>query len=147
MHCGLLVGLKYVLLCCAFDRSFLSRICDLQRGHINLFTVRHDPGKLIHVLHGHRGPVSALSIDHDEHGFFSASWDGEATVSPVPAAGSMTSAEVSIPCTAVGLEHRTSRPKVYRPRRTTRRPRSKAAKSTDAALLQFDIFRGRCWRI
>ncbi|KIM58865.1 hypothetical protein SCLCIDRAFT_1218211 [Scleroderma citrinum Foug A] len=50
-----------------------------QRGHINLFTVRHDPGKLIHVLHGHRGPVSALSIDHDEHGFFSASWDGEAT--------------------------------------------------------------------
>ncbi|KAI6045758.1 WD40 repeat-like protein [Pisolithus marmoratus] len=49
-----------------------------QRGHINLFTVRHDPGRLIHVLHGHRGPVSALSIDHDEKGLFSASWDGEA---------------------------------------------------------------------
>ncbi|KAG6331698.1 hypothetical protein ID866_7389, partial [Astraeus odoratus] len=48
------------------------------RGHINLFTVRHDPGKLVHVLAGHRGPVSALSIDHDEKGFFSASWDGEA---------------------------------------------------------------------
>lgn len=49
-----------------------------QRGHINLFTVRHDPGRLIHVLYGHRGPVSALSIDHDEKGLFSASWDGEA---------------------------------------------------------------------
>ncbi|KAG8217725.1 hypothetical protein J3R82DRAFT_5884 [Butyriboletus roseoflavus] len=48
------------------------------RGHINLFTVRHDPGRLAHVLQGHRGPVSGLSIDHDEKGFFSASWDGEA---------------------------------------------------------------------
>ncbi|KAF8559783.1 WD40 repeat-like protein [Imleria badia] len=49
------------------------------RGHINLFTVRHDPGRLAHVLQGHRGPISGLSIDHDEKGFFSASWDGEAT--------------------------------------------------------------------
>ncbi|KAI6132192.1 WD40 repeat-like protein [Pisolithus croceorrhizus] len=49
-----------------------------QRCHINLFTVRHDPGRLIHVLYGHRGPVSALSVDHDEKGLFSASWDGEA---------------------------------------------------------------------
>ncbi|KAG0707686.1 WD40 repeat-like protein [Suillus ampliporus] len=50
------------------------------RGHINLFTVRHDPGRLVHVLaNGHRGPISALSIDHDEKGFFSAGWDGEAT--------------------------------------------------------------------
>ena len=64
--------------------------CYPQRGHINLFTVRHDPGRLVHVLQGHRGPVSGLSIDHDEKGFFSASWDGEAVVSgrlchyPVP---------------------------------------------------------------
>ncbi|KAN0077083.1 WD40-repeat-containing domain protein [Tylopilus felleus] len=48
------------------------------RGHINLFTVRHDPGRLASVLQGHRGPVSGLSIDHDEKGFFSASWDGDA---------------------------------------------------------------------
>ncbi|KAH0827166.1 hypothetical protein J3R83DRAFT_4857 [Lanmaoa asiatica] len=48
------------------------------RGHINLFTVRHDPGRLAHVLQGHRGPISGLSIDHDEKGFYSASWDGEA---------------------------------------------------------------------
>ncbi|KAG9318684.1 WD40-repeat-containing domain protein [Chiua virens] len=49
------------------------------RGHINLFTVRHDPGRLVHQLQGHRGPISGLAIDHDEKGFFSASWDGEAT--------------------------------------------------------------------
>jgi transcriptional activator SPT8 len=51
-----------------------------QRGIINLFTVRHEPGKLCHVLNGHRGPVSALSLDYDEKGVFSAGWDGEAIV-------------------------------------------------------------------
>ena len=49
-------------------------------GNINLFTVRHDPGRLIHGMNGHRGPVSALSIDADEKGFFSAGWDGEVIV-------------------------------------------------------------------
>lgn len=29
---------------------------------------------------GHRGPVSAMSMRHDEKGFFSAGWDGEALV-------------------------------------------------------------------
>ncbi|KDQ60948.1 hypothetical protein JAAARDRAFT_31941 [Jaapia argillacea MUCL 33604] len=48
------------------------------QGHINLFTVRHDPGRLCHVMRGHRGHVSALSLQHDEKGFFSAGWDGEA---------------------------------------------------------------------
>ncbi|KAF7976733.1 hypothetical protein HWV62_5923 [Athelia sp. TMB] len=47
-------------------------------GHINLFTVRHEAGKLCHVMNGHRGPVSALSMEHDEKGFLSAGWDGEA---------------------------------------------------------------------
>ncbi|KAH6918514.1 WD40-repeat-containing domain protein [Coprinopsis sp. MPI-PUGE-AT-0042] len=47
-------------------------------GHINLFTVRHEPGRLIHVMEKHRGPVSAMAMDHDEKGFFSAGWDGEA---------------------------------------------------------------------
>lgn len=31
-------------------------------------------------MNGHRGPVSALSMDHEEKGFFSAGWDGEAIV-------------------------------------------------------------------
>lgn len=30
---------------------------------------------------GHRGrPVSALAMDHDEKGFYSAGWDGDAIV-------------------------------------------------------------------
>lgn len=51
-----------------------------QQGHINLFTVRHEPGRLMHTLFGHRGPVSAMAMRHDEKGFFSAGWDGEALV-------------------------------------------------------------------
>ncbi len=31
-------------------------------------------------MQGHRGPVSALSLQHDERGFFSAGWDGQALV-------------------------------------------------------------------
>ena len=54
-----------------------------QAGHINLFTVRHEPGRLIHVLNHHSAPVSAMSMDYGEKGFFSASWDGEAIVSEV----------------------------------------------------------------
>src|SRR5579863_3654952 len=45
-----------------------------------MFTVRHEPGYLLHVMQGHRGPVSALSLQHDERGFFSAGWDGQALV-------------------------------------------------------------------
>ncbi|KAF9564592.1 WD40 repeat-like protein [Agrocybe pediades] len=47
-------------------------------GYINLFTVRHDPGRLIHVMQGHRGPVSGLALDYDYKSLFSASWDGDA---------------------------------------------------------------------
>ncbi|KAJ7117357.1 WD40-repeat-containing domain protein, partial [Mycena crocata] len=48
-------------------------------GHINLFTTRHDPGRCCHVMHGHPGrPVSALAMSHDEKGFYSAGWDGDA---------------------------------------------------------------------
>lgn len=55
-------------------------LCYLQTGHVNLFTVRHEPGRHITSLTGHRGPVSALSLQHDEKGFFSAGWDGDALV-------------------------------------------------------------------
>jgi len=61
--------------------SFQADVPLMQSGHINLFTVRHEPGRLCHVMNGHRGPVSALSIDYDEKGYFSAGWDGEAIVS------------------------------------------------------------------
>lgn len=52
-----------------------------QQGHINLFTVRHEPGRHMHTLYGHRGPVSSMCLRHDEKGLFSAGWDGEALVS------------------------------------------------------------------
>jgi len=47
-------------------------------GQINLFTVRHEPGRLFNVMQGHRGPVSALALQYDERGYFSAGWDGQA---------------------------------------------------------------------
>ncbi|KAF9075225.1 WD40-repeat-containing domain protein [Rhodocollybia butyracea] len=47
-------------------------------GPINLFTVRHEPGRLCHTLVGHRDLVSSLALNHDEKSLFSASWDGEA---------------------------------------------------------------------
>ncbi|PAV23910.1 WD40 domain containing protein [Pyrrhoderma noxium] len=48
-----------------------------EKGHINLFTVRHEPGQCITSLSGHRGHVSSLALQHDQMGFFSAGWDGD----------------------------------------------------------------------
>ncbi|KAF8910982.1 WD40-repeat-containing domain protein [Gymnopilus junonius] len=62
----------------AMHRDALWALAGTDGGYINLFTVRHDPGRLCHVLQGHRGPVSGLALDYDEKGVFSASWDGEA---------------------------------------------------------------------
>ncbi|KAF8651463.1 hypothetical protein AX16_004762 [Volvariella volvacea WC 439] len=65
----------------AMHSDALWMLAGTEVGHINLFTVRHDPGRLIHSMNGHRGPVSVLSMDYDEKGFFSAGWDSEAIVS------------------------------------------------------------------
>ncbi|EPQ58028.1 WD40 repeat-like protein [Gloeophyllum trabeum ATCC 11539] len=62
----------------AMHSDALWALAGSDQGHINLFTVRHDPGRLCHVMRGHRGHVSALSIQHDEKGFLSAGWDGDA---------------------------------------------------------------------
>ncbi|KDQ11704.1 hypothetical protein BOTBODRAFT_135510 [Botryobasidium botryosum FD-172 SS1] len=53
-------------------------ISGTKTGHLNLFTVRHDPGRIHHVLPGHRGPISGLALQGDEKAVFSAGWDGEA---------------------------------------------------------------------
>lgn len=64
----------------AIHSDALWALAGTKRGHINLFTVRHEPGRLAHVLSGaHRGAISALALDHHEKGFFSAGWDGDAT--------------------------------------------------------------------
>ena len=84
-------------------------------------------------MQGHRGPVSGLSIDHDEKGFFSASWDGEAIVRFT--LGSATiSCQPIILLIAMGLEHGTSCPKVYLARGTTCRCRSKTTEHTVPAI-------------
>ncbi|KAH9484354.1 Transcription factor SPT8 [Psilocybe cubensis] len=62
----------------AMQSDALWALAGTDAGYINLFTVRHQPGQLQHVLPGHRGPVSALALDYDEKSVFSAGWDGEA---------------------------------------------------------------------
>ncbi|KAJ7228905.1 WD40 repeat-like protein [Mycena pura] len=63
----------------AMHSDALWTLAGTDMGHINLFTTRHEPGRCIHVMTGHRGrPVSALAMDHDEKGFYSAGWDGDA---------------------------------------------------------------------
>ncbi|KAI0780903.1 WD40 repeat-like protein [Trametes elegans] len=62
----------------AMQSDALWSLAGSDQGHVSLFTVRHSPGRLCHVMHGHRGPVSSLALQHDEKGFFSAGWDGEA---------------------------------------------------------------------
>jgi hypothetical protein len=56
------------------------RLTIKQVGSVNLFTIRHDPGRVVHSLSGHLGPVSALAMLPGEKGFISAGWDGEALV-------------------------------------------------------------------
>jgi hypothetical protein len=60
----------------------LELIVDIQTGNINLFTVRHDPGRVHFVLRGHKGPTSGLALSADEKKVYSAGWDGHALVSP-----------------------------------------------------------------
>ncbi|OCH93418.1 WD40 repeat-like protein [Obba rivulosa] len=62
----------------AMHSDALWALAGSDHGQINLFTVRHEPGRLIHSMFRHRGPVSGLALQHDEKGFFSAGWDGEA---------------------------------------------------------------------
>ncbi|KAH8833634.1 WD40 repeat-like protein [Flagelloscypha sp. PMI_526] len=48
-----------------------------QQGHLNLFTVRHEPGHRFHTIKAaHSGPISSLCLDRDEVGVFSGGWDG-----------------------------------------------------------------------
>ncbi|KAG6866966.1 hypothetical protein C0991_003882 [Blastosporella zonata] len=62
----------------AMHSDALWTLAGTDSGHINLFTTRHDPGRVFCSMTGHRGPVSSLSMSHDEKGFFSAGWDGDA---------------------------------------------------------------------
>ena len=47
----------------------------LESGCINLYSVRHDEGKVIHRLKGHNSAVSVLTLTSDEKSLLSGSWD------------------------------------------------------------------------
>ena len=47
----------------------------LESGGINLQSVRHDEGKLIHCLRQHTSAISVLDLAKDERSVLSGSWD------------------------------------------------------------------------
>jgi len=51
---------------------------------INLTTIRHDPGRIVHVFDTadrHNKPVSALLLTNDEQHLISGGWDNQVKVS------------------------------------------------------------------
>ena len=61
-----------------------SSISEIQAGHINLTTLRHDPGKIVHVFDTpdrHSKPVSQLLLTSDEQHMISGGWDNHVKVS------------------------------------------------------------------
>lgn len=76
---GLLQVPGYASLTVAYTRS--PATADTQSGPINLFTLRHSPGHLVHALKGHTSVVSCLSVLPGEQGLLSGSWDGSIRVS------------------------------------------------------------------
>ncbi|RKP03339.1 hypothetical protein CXG81DRAFT_3084, partial [Caulochytrium protostelioides] len=46
-----------------------------ENGQVNLWSVRHDEGTLIHAFRHHTKAVAAITILPDEHGFVSGAWD------------------------------------------------------------------------
>ena len=47
----------------------------LESGCINIYSVRHDEGKVIHRLREHKSAVSVLTLTQDEKSLLSGSWD------------------------------------------------------------------------
>ena len=57
-------------------QAYLTLTVDIQSGSINLYTLRHSPGHLVHSLKGHTNVVSCMSLLPDEKSLLSGSWDG-----------------------------------------------------------------------
>ncbi|WVF72598.1 hypothetical protein IAT40_007416 [Kwoniella sp. CBS 6097] len=60
----------------AAESDGLWALTGTQSGPINLYTVRHSPGHLVHSLKGHTNVVSCMALLPSEKGFMSGSWDG-----------------------------------------------------------------------
>jgi transcriptional activator SPT8 len=59
----------------AVHHQSLWLLSGLESGGINLQSVRHEEGKRIHTLKGHRSAVSVLTLAQDEQSVLSGSWD------------------------------------------------------------------------
>ena len=55
-------------------------MADFQSGGINLQTVRHEEGKVLHCLKKHTSAVSALLLGYDEQFVLSGGWDRQVHV-------------------------------------------------------------------
>ncbi|CAE7126287.1 unnamed protein product [Rhizoctonia solani] len=71
-------GLPSPVYCMTLHSDALWGLSGTAAGNINLFTVRHDPGRVHFVLRGHKGPTSGLTLSADEKKVYSAGWDGHA---------------------------------------------------------------------
>ncbi|WVQ99819.1 hypothetical protein IAU59_006962 [Kwoniella sp. CBS 9459] len=60
----------------AAESDGLWALTGTQSGPINLYTMRHAPGHLVHSLKGHTNVVSCMALLPSEKGFLSGSWDG-----------------------------------------------------------------------
>lgn len=64
----------------ACEGDALWALAGTQSGPINLYSLRHKPGHLVHSLKSHSNVVSALQLLPGEKGFLSGSWDGAVKV-------------------------------------------------------------------
>ncbi|KAH7340886.1 WD40-repeat-containing domain protein [Rhizoctonia solani] len=71
-------GLPSPVYCMTLHSDALWGLSGTAAGNVNLFTVRHDPGRVHFVLRGHKGPTSGLALSADEKKVYSAGWDGHA---------------------------------------------------------------------
>ncbi|OWZ40060.1 transcriptional activator SPT8 [Cryptococcus neoformans c8] len=60
----------------ACEGDALWALTGTQSGPINLSSLRHSPGHLVHTLKGHTNVVSCMTLLPEEKGFISGSWDG-----------------------------------------------------------------------
>ncbi|KAL7748337.1 Transcription factor spt8 [Sorochytrium milnesiophthora] len=59
----------------AMHSEALWALSGTRSGNINLFTVRHDEGTVVHTLRRHTRATSALALSTDEQSVLSGSWD------------------------------------------------------------------------
>ncbi|KAI9637216.1 WD40-repeat-containing domain protein [Dioszegia hungarica] len=60
----------------AVEGDGLWALTGTQSGPINMYTLRHSPGHLVHSLRGHSSVVSCMALTTDEKRLLSGSWDG-----------------------------------------------------------------------